>query len=315
MSSILGFLSWSIPTATLVTAMLLQSGCSLAPSPYDEHAVVAVFPANGAASVPLNTPIRVELGWSNDADTLDAVLTDEYGVAQALSCERIGDDAHWMKCPTEGGLEAETTYTLRVGNDLATSTFTTASPAGAGYEIGSGLRVEAFGSQDAAADQMTNLLADAGPMVMVAETTDAWSEIWHWGPGKSLPAAATADYAAKAAVGYPVALDVTTDGDRFHGWADHAYFPLTLDGSWHYVRLDEVTVTGVYQSGSDAIAEMEVEAIVTSTSILRVADLLEDDIADLMIALCRPDLDTDGDGEDDAATFRFVTFGTPAKVH
>jgi len=308
---------WIIVTTFLTFAVASQMGCTLSPSPYDEHDIVALFPAAGAAAVPQTTPIRIDAGWAHDGDALEARLAHEDGTIAAMVCHRAGDDAQWFECERPGKLDADTTYTLSAGSNDApvTSTFTTAAPEGRGYEIGSSMSIEKFGSEAIAADQISGFLADAGPMVMVAAPDADGSETWHWGPGRRLPDSAAADYAAKQDVGYPVALNVTQDADLFHGWAEHVYMPIELEGDWHYIRLDEVELNGTFLPGSTTIAGMEIEALVTNTTVQRLADLFDEDIADLIIAVCRPDVDTDGDGEDDALTFRLVTAGAEVDIH
>jgi len=310
-------IGWTSVTSFLLFAVLSQFGCSLTPSPYDAHDIVAVFPADGAASVPRDAVLRIDTGWACDADsTLDAVLTREDGVVEALTCERSDTDEQWFECDTADELAAGTTYTFTAGQDDAhvSSTFTTESPTGRGYEIGSSMKIERFGSSPAAADGLTDVLESAGPMVMVASPMGDGAERWYWGPGRHLPDDADAEYATKSAVGYPIALEVTSDNERFHGWAEHTYMPVYVEGEWHYVRLDEVSISGAYLPGTTTIATMELNAIVTTTSILRMASLFDPAIEDLLISVCRPDLDTDGDGEDDAAAFELLTSGTPADL-
>jgi len=310
-------IGWTGISSFLLFAILAQFGCSLSPSPYDEHAIVALFPADGAASVPRNTPLRIDAGWGTDAgSTIDAVLVREDGWSETLSCERSARDEQWFECDGNDRLESGTTYTLSAGEgeERVASTFTTASPAGRGYEIGASMKIEQFGSNQIAADGISDVMEGAGPMVLVAGEASDGIERWHWGPAKDLPQDAVVDYTPKSDVGYPVALDVTSDGESFHGWAEHAYMPIELEGDWHYVRLDEVSIRGSYLPGTDTIALLELEALVTSTSITRLANLFDDEIANLLISVCRPNVDTDGDGEDDAARFRLTTSGIPADV-
>jgi len=316
--SIHAFIS-SRPTAILLVALAATwAGCTLDPSPYDEQALVALFPADGAAAVPTDGVLRIDTGWGLDEDaTVTATLTDEQGQAAPLSCVRDEDDTLWIECTPEQPLQPATRYTFTAesGNALSASTFTTEVPTGNGYEIGESMVVEQLGSDSTAATVLTRQLADGGAFLMATWAQADGSEQWFMGPGQELPDGAIADYAVKAEVGYPVAMDVQTDARGFDGQADHAYLPVSIDGQWRYVRLDEVTITGTWAPDSDAIGDLEVEALVTSTSIMRLASYFDEEIADLLVALCRPDVDTDGDGQDDAVMLRLTAAGTPTDVH
>jgi len=309
-----------VPTISIASlmALVLTTGCSLTPSPYDEQSLVALFPANGAAAVPTDTTLRIDAGWGlPERADVTGTLQDENGVDTPLTCERSDEDSLWFECTPAQPLQGATryTFTAAAGSSQVSSVFTTAVPEGRGYEIGAALSVEHFGNDGSAATLMSKSLGDSGPFVMVAETLADGGEQWFMGPGKRLVDGALADYAVKADVGYPVALDVESDANGFDGGADHIYLPVDIEGQWRYMRLDEVTVTGTYLPGTDTIQQMEIEALVTSTTILRLASFFDDEIADLVIALCRPDLDTDGDGEADAALLTLTTSGTPADVH
>lgn len=309
-------IGWTAISSFLLFAVISQFGCSLTPSPYDEHAIVSLFPADGAASVPRDTALRIDAGWGRDGSAIDAVLVREDGASEALSCERSDHDEQWFECGTSERLAPATTYTFSAGEgaEHVSSTFTTATPTGRGYEIGGAMEIERFGSSPAAADGVSDALAGAGPMVMVASERADGGEVWYWGPGKHLPDDASAEYTTKSDVGYPIAMDVTSDAEGFHGWAAHAYMPIRIEGDWHYIRLDDVSFRGTYLPATDTIATVELEALVTTTSILRLTSLFDEDIANLLIAVCRPDVDTDGDGEDDAAMFRLTTSGTPVEI-
>lgn len=312
---------------TTILLVALLSGCSApAPSPFDSETIVSMYPSNGAAAVPPHTDLMVDVGWDVAEDAVvEATLANELGHSEELRCHREADDDCWYVCPAAAQLVPDTRYTFTASLDgvaQASTTFTTAAPEGNGYEVGQHLVVEQLGANETAANKLTDLMAGSGPSLMVtegilgAENLPAQDTTWMWGPGRQL-AGDEEHYAVSRAVGYTAVMNVTVDeSGTIHGGADAVYLACELDGEWMFVRIDAVTVRGRMNPDEAGlpIRHFTLEGIVTSTTITRLVDDIDEDLQPLVYALFEADVDTDGDGEDDAAAVRITTQGLPVTV-
>jgi len=310
----------------LVTISMLW-GCTLEEpaGTTSEGQLIAVFPDEGAAAVPLDVQFMVETGGDSE-ESVEVVgfLEPVGGTPMELSCEPTVH-AGLQHCIHLGDLEEHTEYTFRAevtgGTASLSSTFTTSHPEGLGYEIAHSLRVERVGGLDIATDLFNALLAGESELLLVSGDVHDEQDLpsagtnWVWGPGAWIESESA--YAVARSVGYPLSsLTMVDDEGTIFGSSSHSYLPLAAGGSWLPIRVDDLVLRGSIDLDDPelAVTELRVEANVPSSSIDRIAANLDATNAELLKTLIELDTDTDLDGRPDAARLVLTTEAVPAPI-
>ncbi len=304
-------------------------GCMDTPDEYlgdDQRGIVALFPDDGAAGVPEDVIPFVDVGWDVPDDVgLHASLVAEDGEITELQCALHPYDRARRECWAPGGLQADTGYTLIAeltegGTGPVTSRFTTSSPHGPGYEVGTTMTVHQFGGEGTP-EEAVEALADGTPAVLVRtadQGTTATGAPWVWGPGKELEGTDEHVVAVQESVGYAFVTDsrVEPETGEIHGGTPHAFLPIRFEDDWHFVRLDQLVVQGSAPAGGDAAAvELTYEALLPMISIERLSDRIGYPLGNLVMQQVDLDVDTDGNGVVDAARLVFSTRAEPVEIH
>ena len=290
-----------------------------------EGQLIALFPDDGAAAVPLDSTFVVETGDDIDeAVEIVGLLEPVGGTPVEMTCAAttlVG--LHECFYPTD--LEEETDYVFSVelagGTTSLSSAFTTSHPQGLGYEITHSLQVERVGGLDIATDLFNALLSGGAKLLLISEDIYDDEDLpsvgsnWVWGPGAWIESESS--YAVARAVGYPLSsLTMIDDEGTIFGSSSHSYLPLAVGDSWLPVRVDDLVLRGSLDPGDPElpVSELRVEANVPSTSIDRIASNLDPSSAELLLTLVELDTDTDLDGELDAARMVLTTEAVPAPI-
>lgn len=299
---------------------------------YDEEPLVALFPGNGASTVPDETIPWVELSWSLGlTPPIEATLREHGGPTFELDCSAERSDDMLVQCAPTEELEWETRYTFTASwegqDEELSSTFYTGHPLGLEYEVGTELKVSQLGANALAATAFNTALSGGSeevPLLLVAVDLYTSGDLpaadshWVWGPGKIDTDVEYERYEIRRSVGYPFALPTTVleDGLLF-GLTPYAYLPLALDHRWHHVRIDDVEIEGIVDPDTQLlpVSEMRVEGNLTVASALRLTSHLDGPDATLLRSLIDLDTDSDGDGTLDSARLVMETAAVPATIH
>ncbi|MDP7112650.1 MAG: hypothetical protein QGH45_11840 [Myxococcota bacterium] len=314
-----------------MTSIPLSGGCTLEyyAAGMEEQGIVALFPGDGAAAVPEDTPLRIELAWDSPADRdVIAWLGESGDELEPLAC--VHDwTIHVVECLPPAPLRSNTEYIFaaqlpsRPARAMS-STFQTATPEGLGYEIGAELGVTELGSNGLAGPVLNTQLTVSGPLLLVSEHLDTADDLpalasnWVWGPGKRLEAQPGQPYVIRENVGYPFAAPtVVGEGGTIFGSATYAYLPVTLGGEWRHVRVDGLAMFGQLDPTDPdlPVDDLTIEGYVKASSLLRALADVDDTEASGIRNLVDLDTDTDGDGQLDAAHLVLKTRPIPIAIH
>jgi len=320
----------ALPRLILPLALAAVAGCAEVP----EHllgdqadGIVALYPADGAAGIPPGQPPFLEMGWAvDDGAPVEARLIPDGGAAVELTCGPSEDRARRV-CAPPAALTPDTTYTLQAellegGTGPVSTRFTTATPQGASFEVGTGLRVELLGGEHTPV-ALLNLLFDGSPILMVSRALHppiglpTGERSWVWGPGVALPPGADGTHAIETGVGFPFAAHAAVDADgTITGEAAHAFLQVEVADIWHQVRIDDVTFEGTLSTGEDGVpaCTLMLAAVLPRISIERLGERAGDEVASILESQLVLDVDTDGDGNNDAAFLLLSSTSAPATI-
>lgn len=310
----------------LFATAALVSGCTLEDpvGTVAEGRIIAIFPDEGAAAVPLNVIPLVEV--ADESTPLDVTLEDDAGTSTELSCAP-SSSAGLLKCLLPQPLEPDRYYTLtaQVADSPTTavvSNFSTGYPTGLGYEVAGELQVLQFGGMDMATSVFNSLVSGDAPLLLVSENVYSGGDLpsvgsnWVWGPGAYIES--EDNYAINRDVGYPMAtLTLVDEHGTVFGSSSHAFLPVWINDHWMPVRVDDLVMRGSLSPFSPGlpVSELTVEANLPATTLDRIAADLDETNADLLHTLVEMDTDTDLDGEPDAAHLVLSTSALPAAIH
>ncbi len=315
---------------------LAGSGCGLEhyASYFDEEPIVALFPGDGAETVPEDTTPWVELSWAMGlTPPIEATLRRGNAPPEPMDCAPRNGDDMLVFCEAPGDLEWETHYTFEAAWEgekrTHRSAFYTGYPDGMEYEVGAELNVSKLGDNPLAATAFNTALGGGAateevPLLLVAVDLRDDGDLpmsetrWVWGPGKVLEdGEGDDDYRIRGSVGYPFVLPTLLDDDgTLFGSAPYAYLPVALDERWHHVRVDHLELRGrvrLDQPGMP-VEDLSVEGYVAVSSVLRLTSHLDGIDANLLRSLIDLDTDTDGDGTIDSARLLMSTEALPAAI-
>jgi hypothetical protein len=310
-------MKWAGLLIFVSTSISLSGGCTLEyyADRMEEEGIVALFPGDGAAAVPEETPLRIELAWDSPSDQdVIAWLGESGGELEPLAC--VHDRAlRVVDCTPPAPLRPHTGYVFAAQlssrpSRAKSSTFQTATPEGLGYEIGAELGVTELGSNSLAGPVLNAQLTVSGPLLLVSEHLDTADDLptlasnWVWGPGKRLEALPGEPYVIRESVGYPFAAPtVVGEGGTIFGSASYAYLPVALGGEWRHVRVDGLAMFGQLDPADPdlAVEDLTIEGYVKASSLLRALADVDGTEASAIRNLIDLDTDTDGDGQLDAA--------------
>ena len=296
---------------------LVTAGCPLEdPAGLgSEGYLVALFPDDGAAAVPPEVVLAVELGSDLDLPVdLDVTLQRGGASPVPLACSPSVDE-RLLDCTTGTALQVDSTYVMTAEipgepDSRLVSRFSTGHPQGAGYELAEEMNVERLGGGSIAPPVLASAIVGGAPLLLVSENVFDHDDLpavgthFVWGPGRELVAPDSGVYAVVRDVGYPLAsMTMIDDAGYIFGSSAHAYLPIWLDGGWHPVRVDDLVMRGLLRENDPGlhVAELTVEANVPEVSMDRILAQISGPEATLLGALVEMDTDTDLDGEPDAA--------------
>ena len=316
---------------TLIITLLASTlvfGCTLEEPVGDvtEGQIIALFPDEGAAAVPRDVVMMIEV--ANDLDDsveIEATLEAEGADPVALNCSPSNHD-HLYNCLTTFELEAETWYTFTAEiagapNSRTVSNFATSHPEGLGYEIAREFNVERVGGLSFATTFFNALLSGESALLLVSQDLHTSADLpsvgtnWVWGPGAYVNAESA--YAVDRSVGYPLSsLTMVDEQGTIFGSSSHSYLPLLVNGQWLPIRVDDLVLRGSLDPNDPElpVSELNVEANIPKSSIDRIASLLGATDASLLESLVELDVDTDLDGVPDAARLVASTQAVPAPI-
>jgi len=293
-----------------------------------ESGIVALFPGDGAAAVPEDIELRIELGWSTpSSEGVIAWIGQTDGTLDHADCE-LDPELRVFDCIPVAPLRSDRTYIFAAqlqgrGNPVVRSTFQTAPPEGLAYEIGAELGVAELGSNALAGPALNAQLTASGPLLLVSEHLDAAEDLpqlasnWVWGPGKRLEDQEGQPYVVRESVGYPFAAPtVVGQGGTIFGSAEYAYLPVALGGQWRHVRVDGLTMFGELDPAHPdlAVDDLTIEGYIKAPSLIRALADTGGAEANAIRALVDLDTDTDGDGRVDAAHVILETRPMPVVI-
>lgn len=317
------------PTLALLGALALL-GCPLdePASPHGDGFLVALFPDDGAAAVPLETSLIVEIGPDVESPIdLAATLQRDGGAPAEVACTST-DDPLLMVCVPDEALQENAHYVLAAELDGAPGTrlesrFSTAHPEGGGYELAENLTVERFGAGVIASPLLNAAIAGGFPLLLVSVDVFDDADLpavgtnFVWGPGKNLEGLGGDVYAVARNVGYPLAsVTMIDEQGSIFGSSEHSYLPIWLDGDWHPVRVDDLVMRGTLSPDSPGlpVTDLSVEANVPQISVDRITAQLGGPEASMLGALVQMDEDTDMDGVPDSARLELRTRAAPVVI-
>jgi len=290
--------------------------------------LVAIFPDDGAAAVPLEASLIVEIGADVETPVdLFATLQRDGGAPMELACEPDVDEL-LMTCTAPEPLQEDAHYWMSAELEGAPATrmdsrFSTAHPEGGGYELAENLVVERFGAGIIASPLLTATIAGGFPLLLVSENVFDDADLpavgtnFVWGPGKNLDGQGDDVYAVARNVGYPLAsVTMIDEAGTIFGSSSHSYLPIWLDGDWHPVRVDDLVMRGTLTPGDPGlpVTELTVEASVPQISVDRIVAQLDGPEASLLGSMVKMDEDTDLDGQPDAAKLVLRTTAEPVVI-
>ena len=323
-------MKWAGLTFSLLTSVLLSGGCTLEyyAQGQEEEGIVALFPGDGAAAVPEDTPLRIELAWDSPSDQdVIAWIGEGGGELEPLVC--VHDWAiKVVECMPTHPLRSNAQYTFAAQlterpSRAMRSVFHTATPEGLGYEIGAELGVDELGSNALAGPALNEQLTVSGPLLLVTENLETAEDLpaltsnWVWGPGKRLEEQPDQPYVIRESVGYPFAAPaVVGEGGTIFGSATYAYLPVALGGEWRHVRVDGLALFGQLDPEHPELAvdDLRIEGYVKASSLLRALSTVEGAEASAIRGLVDLDTDSDGDGQVDAAHLVLETRPIPVSI-
>ena len=310
----------------VATAVGFGAGCALEEpvGTVAEGRIIALFPDEGAAAVPLDVSPMVEV--ADDSTPIEAFLEDEEGTTVTLSCAPSTFEG-LQRCLLPAMLEYDHYYTLTAQVEGSPSTavvsnFYTGHPNGLAYEMGAALQVEQFGGLDLATSVFNSLISGDAPLLLVSEDVYSGGDLpsvgsnWVWGPGGYIASEDT--YAINRSVGFPMAtMTLVDEGGTVFGSSSHSYLPVWIDDSWMPVRVDDLVMRGTLSPFSPGlpVSQLTVEANLPAVTLDRIAQQLDEGDADLLYSLVEMDTDTDLDGVPDAAHLVLSTSAIPTAIH
>ncbi len=312
--------------AIIFIAAAFVSGCTLEDpvGTVAEGRIIALFPDEGAAAVPLDVVPMVEVA---DASTpMDVTLEDDAGNTVELNCTSASID-ELLQCHLSEPLERDRYYTLTAQVEGAPATavvsnFSTGFPRGLGYEVAGELEVLQFGGMDLATSVFNSLISGDAPLLLVSENVYGGGDLpsvgsnWVWGPGAYIESEDT--YAINRNVGFPMAtLTLVDEEGTVFGSSSHSFLPVWINDHWMPVRVDDLVMRGALSPFTPGmpVSELTVEANLPAATLERIAAELDETNADLLHSLVEMDTDTDLDGEPDAAHLVLSTSAMPAAIY
>ncbi len=316
----------AFPIILIAAAVGFGSGCALEEpaGTVAEGRIIALFPDEGAAAVPLDVIPMVEV--ADDSTPLEAFLEDDEGTVVELSCAPSTFEG-LQKCLLPTPLEIDRYYTFSAQVEGSPTTavvanFSTSHPSGLAYEMGAALQVEQFGGLELATSVFNSLISGDAPLLLVSEDVYSGGDLpsvgsnWVWGPGGYIASEDT--YAINRSVGFPMSTMTLVDEEgTVFGSSSHSYLPVWIDGSWMPVRVDDLVMRGTLSPFSPGlpVSQLTVEANLPLVTLDRIAQQLDESEADLLYSLVELDTDTDLDGVPDAAHLVLSTSAVPTAIH
>ncbi len=319
-----------VPAALALTMLATSTLACVEPPELFTHdiAVESMSPPDGAAAVPVTTEIHIVFSKEIPENVPMDVFLSRGQFTDKLEC-RISRDPTVKRCRTPEDLLADAYYRVEVdiaedGEIDGEAIWTTGNPDGLTYDVGPELAVEQLGGNDSAVTVLEDLLLSGEDhLVLVLDRFAPGSDTLPWDGNYLL---GNANIRNDKQTGEPVAhideesgLTIATRGTLqpdggFTATADYAALPVSIDGEDMALLLEDVWLTG--NIPIDAYDFTRVQNVRLSAAI-REAEL--DDLAESVpewasvlaevTGLIEMDVDLDGDGVEDAATFELSSSG------
>ena len=221
----------------------------------------------------------------------------------------IDDDAMGVRLyPDE--LDPDRTYAFDLSLADAVTSFSTAPPPGTAFNMSSDLEVLSFGARAAQANTLNDLFEPGVyPLwvLQVVGTAPPFDLVF--APGRideeDPPFLLRKEYGYS---GRLLDVDVAADGTVDHA-QDGVFLPLWSAEDVILLYLEDVRLTGEMAGDGSAIGTMTLTGVLTTRWLLRMADAGPSWRA--AVNVVKPDVDTNGNGIDDSATFTITSSPTP----
>jgi hypothetical protein len=290
--------------------------------------VVAFHPPDGSAAVPLNTDPIIVFN-TEIPDQVEFEITLYRGnVSNELNCHRT-DDPTVLECPLSKDLRTDSWYRIDVdiaanGEVDAESIWTTSTPDGLAYDIGPSLTVERLGGNDAAVTLLEDLLLDGDDhLVLVMDRfypgldNLPWEGNWLLGNARIRENLKTGEM--EAVIDETDGMTISTRGQLqsdggFVTESDYASLPVSVDGESLQLALEGITLSGnipIEEHDYQKVRNVTLTAAIPKYALDHLAETVPEWarlVADVT-GLIELDVDLDGDGIQDAATFQLTSTG------
>jgi len=290
--------------------------------------VISMYPSDGSAAVPTDINPRLVFSDEIGENIGYEVLLHRGNIVTELSCKSISDP-NTLDCRLDEPLLGDAWYRLTAdlgpdGDLEGEGTFTTSDPHGIAFDVGPNLTVEQLGGNDAAVTVLEDLLLSGDDhliMVMDRFVPNQHRLPWDgdWLLGNATIRENRASGELEAVIDEDGGLTISAEGTLhedggFVATTDHASLPVSIDGETVALTLDDVLLAGAFdveEGDYSAVHEVRLSSVVPERALDELAEGVPDwarVLADLT-GLIDMDVDLDGDGIDDAATFELTSHG------
>ena len=247
---------------------------------------------------------------------IDASSSDEVTTDRALDSDFMGASFH-----PDSDLARGRSYGLDLSLAPAVASFSTDPPVGWGFNMSSGLRLESFGGNRAHARQLNDTFVPGEYPLWVLQLVGIPDPVAAAGTPQTVDlvfAPARIDdegsgYLLRKEYGYVgrlLGVEVAADGS-FEHTQDGVFLPLWSADEVVLLYLEEVVLRGQVELGADAIAisEYRLTGMLTTRWLLQLREA--GPVWRNAVGVMDLNIDTNGNGVPDAATFSLTSSPTP----
>jgi len=318
--------------ATLALAFLVGTplGCVEPPEilAHEDLVVVSINPPDGSAAVPVDVAPKVVFSIDIPREVPIEVVLHRGAIATELTCGPSGDPTV-LDCPLLEDLRPDAWYRISVdihvdGELDAESIWTTGDPNGLTFDVGPDLAVEQLGGNESAVTLLEDLLLSGDDhLVLVLDRFSPGHHSLPWEGNYLLGNAQVRENKKtgelEADIDDDSGLTISTHGTlqsdgHFTAEADYAALPVSVDGDDIQLLLEDVWLTGhipISEHEYERVQDVHLSAAVSKEALDELAQAVPEwaqVIADVT-GLIDLDVDLDGDGIDDAASFAISSSG------
>lgn len=315
--------------ASVLLLVVIWPGIACEEEPDLDLTLRAVVPPNEAVGVPLNVEPTF---WFNKTIPHEVAFDADIDLAELnwpLTCT-TENDGSILVCEHEEELinGQKHKLLLDLGPDEEPEyegVFYTGIPTGPAYHLGEEMVVERVGNSDLAADLLGQVMAGDTTLVLVFHKFHPTADLLPYdlqfllGRGFIRPHIyAEGGVVLDSEYGFTTSLPGTIQSDgAFRATGEYGVIPVSAEHTSVLMVLEDVEIGGAVDpdEGWDFLPEVRLSGAIPITSLEELVAAMPEwaeVVADL-VGLVKPDLDLDGDGEDDACTLEISATGI--RVH